>query len=74
MDFDAVFFILRFMCILPTYMHNIVEKHFSISIAPVQSRSGSLVIYIPFNMGKFGIDRVCTNILYNPFYPPYYKT
>jgi hypothetical protein len=26
-------------------MHNIVEKHFGISIAPVRSRGGSLVIY-----------------------------
>jgi hypothetical protein len=25
-------------------MHNMVEKHFSISIAPVQSRGGSLVV------------------------------
>jgi hypothetical protein len=29
-------------------VHNIVEKYFSISIAPVQSRGGSLVVYKTF--------------------------
>jgi hypothetical protein len=34
-------------------MHNIIEKHFSISITPVRSRGGSLIMnIIDKNVGK----------------------
>jgi hypothetical protein len=49
MDFDPGFLIDRVIQEEGFYvynMHNVVDKHFSISIVPVQSRGGSLVISI----------------------------
>jgi hypothetical protein len=45
-DYDAIFFINKVIQEEGLYvcnMHNIVEKHFTISIAPVRSRGGSTV-------------------------------